>query len=656
MQIIELTIANFRPYYGEVTIEPRTDSDHPLVLVLGKNDSGKTSLFTALQFCLYGAENRDERSEHINRTAVTESNGTTRVEMTLLHDDDIFTIERGIEYNWTDNADNRRAVEWYREVRGPDEVVVSRNDNESTYRKFINRILPENVARFFLFDAEELQRFEQSHDETVRESIETILGIQEVENAIDDIDNRKKTFDREFADYESTAGEVEEYREELRGIIDELDSIGDEDDGEIAELQQKKQTKKQNLRNIRKKLDEIADTEDLRNERDELKASLTGDQEELGETMSDRDELRREIGPIMAARGRQVFRDEYEIEGTSGEADFLNQLMKRDSCVCGDSITQEKYDEISERYRKLRSPNRRRLAGLMEISRGVDTNVTSELNRYTQYQASIRRLKNTIEETEGEIEELQSKIDKIEENEKADLKDKETQLNNEIGGVQKEINQLKERKGELKSEKKRLENRISGMDEAGSEAERLREMSVIAERCQKAFEDIKGELVDSRRDSVEKHASETFLKLTNRPDYYQGLEITENYELRVLTPNARRSLADQDPSAGQTQIIAYSFIAGLSQYTTRNAPVVIDTPIGRLDPEHKANLVEFYHEFSDQVIILYQPNELTQDDIEVMSEYISKHFEIKIRDDDRSASTIEELPEIMAAAAKETSQ
>ncbi len=655
MQIIELTIANFRPYYGEVTIEPRTESNHPLILVRGKNDTGKTSLFTALRFCLYGAETRDERSEHINRTAVEESSGTTRVEMTLLHDDDIFTIERGIEYNQTDNADNRRAVEWYREVRGPDEDVVSREDSESTYRKFINRILPENISRFFLFDAEELQRFEQSHDETVRESIETILGIQEIENAIGDLENRKTKFDRDFAEYESTASEVSELREELGEVIDELESIGDENEGEISEKQDKKQTKEQNLRDIRKKLDEIKDTEDLRNERDKLEQSLKEDKEELKETIADRDELRREVGPIMAARGRQVFRDEYEIEGTSGEADFLNQLMKRDNCVCGDQITDKKYEEIAERYRKLRSPNRRRLASLMQISRGVDTNVTSELNRYTQYQASIRRLNNTIDEISTEIEELQSKIDKIEESEKADLKDKETQLNKEIGETQKEINQLKERKGELKSERERLKTRISGMDEAESEAERLREMSVLAERCRNAFKDIKSELVDSRRESVEQHASDTFRQLTNRPDYYEGLEITENYELRVLTPNARRSLADQDPSAGQTQIIAYSFIAGLSEYTTRNAPVVIDTPIGRLDPEHKANLVEFYHEFSDQVVILYQPNELTEDDIEVMHNYISKHFRIKIRDDDKSASTIEELPDIMSAA-KETSQ
>jgi DNA sulfur modification protein DndD len=80
---------------------------------------------------------------------------------------------------------------------------------------------------------------------------------------------------------------------------------------------------------------------------------------------------------------------------------------------------------------------------------------------------------------------------------------------------------------------------------------------------------------------------------------------------------------------------------------------VIDTPIGRLDPEHKANLVDFYHEFSNQVMILYQPNELEENDIEVMKEYISKHYQIKIRDDDNSTSTIKELPEIFVDAVEE---
>ncbi|WP_306058570.1 AAA family ATPase [Natronococcus wangiae] len=650
MEITELTVENFRPYYGEVTIKPRTEAEHPLVLIRGKNDTGKTSLFAAIRFCLYGAQNRAEYTEHINRTAAEEASGTSRVEITFLHDDEVYTIERGINYSQVEDADNRQAANWYREVRGPSGVLVEQGSSEPEYRRFINRVLPENVARFFLFDAEELQRFEESHDETVRESIETVLGIQEIENAIADLDDRKRKFDRDYADFESTASEVEELRKELRKVMDELEAIGDDTEGEIAEIQDKIETKKTSRREVRNELEKIQDTEPLREEMEELQKELREAEEELQENITQRNELRRELGPVMAARGRQVFRDDYDIEGASGEAEVLHKVLERGTCVCGDDLTDEKRQQVMDRYSKLQSSERQRLSELMEICQNVDTVVSTELDRYRQYQTAVRRLRRTIDAKKEEIDDIQSQIDKIEEAEKEGLKQKEKQLNKEIQELEAELNQKRERKGELSSEKNRLKTRIDGMEEAGSEAERYRELSTLAERCERAFKDIKEELVESRRDSVEQHATETFLKLTNRPDYYQGLEITENYELRVKTPNATRSLEDQDPSAGQTQIIAYSFIAGLSKYTTRNAPVVIDTPIGRLDPEHKAKLVDFYHEFSDQVIILYQPNELSKDDIEEMGEFIADHYEITIRNDDISSSMIEELPDVMAAA------
>jgi DNA sulfur modification protein DndD len=649
MQITELTVENFRPYYGDVTINPQTEAGHPLVLVLGKNDTGKTSLFTAIRFCLYGADSRDERTTHINRRAAEESDGVSRVEMTFLHDDDIYTIERTIEYSQVDDADDRYASNWNREVRTPNDVIVSSDASEREYRKFINRILPENVARFFLFDAEELQRFEESHDETVRESIETILGIQEVENAIGDLRDRKNKFDREYANFESTANEVESLREELREVLDRLDEIGDDKSGEIAELNEKSKTKQSNLNAVRNKLEEIQDAEPLRSKKQDLQTELQEERNELADVKKERNQLRRDIGPIIAARGRDLFEDRYEVEGASGEAEVLHQVLGREFCVCGEKITDDRHQEIMERYSQLQSPQHQRLADLMATCRDSDINVQSKLNLYQQYQASIRRLERSIQNNEAELADLQDRIDEIEESEKAGLKQKEKTLQEEINELDKEVQGLREDRGELKAKRDRLQTRISGMEEAGSEAERLRDLSALAERCKSAFTDIKDELVESRRDSVESHATDTFLRLTNRPDYYQGLEITDNYELRVVTSGgATRSLEEQDPSAGQTQIIAYSFIAGLSKYTTRSAPVVIDTPIGRLDPEHKANLLDFYHEFSDQVMILYQPNELTREDIDEMSEYISKHYEIQIRDDDSSSSTIVDRPDLLA--------
>lgn len=652
MEITELIVENFRPYYGEVTIKPQTESNHPLILIRGKNDTGKTSLFAAIRFCLYGVQNRSEYTEHINRTAAEESGGTTRVEMTFLHDDEVYTIERGINFDQVEKADDRQATNWYRQVRGPNGVIVEQEASESEYRRFINPILPENVAQFFLFDAEELQRFEESHDETVRKSIETVLGIQEIENAIDDLDKQKRKFDREYADFESTASEVEELREELREVMDELEVIGDDTEGEIAEIQKKIETKKASRREVRNELEKIQDTEPLRNKKQNIKDDLQEEEDELKMNIEDRNELRRELGPIMAARGRQVFRDDYDIEGVSGEAEVLHKVLERGKCICGDELTDEKHQQVSDRYSKLQSPKRRKLTNLMEICNNTETIISSELERYQQYQTGIRHLRRSIDTKQEEIDDIQSQINEIEKTEKAGLKKKEKKLNEEIQDHQVKLNKKREQKGGLTSEKKRLETWISGMDEADSEAERYRELSTLAERCERAFEDIKEELVESRRESVERHATETFLDLTNRPNYYQGIEITENYELRVKTPTTTRSLEDQDPSAGQTQIIAYSFIAGLSKYTTRNAPVVIDTPIGRLDPEHKANLVDFYHKFSDQVIILYQPNELSEDDIEKMVGFIADHNEITIRDDDISSSTIEELQDVMTAASE----
>jgi hypothetical protein len=67
-------------------------------------------------------------------------------------------------------------------------------------------------------------------------------------------------------------------------------------------------------------------------------------------------------------------------------------------------------------------------------------------------------------------------------------------------------------------------------------------------------------------------------------------------------------------------------------------------------------LVDYYHEFSDQVIILYQPNELDEEDIEEMRDYIAKHFHIRIRDDDSSSSTITELSENAVPIIEGTSQ
>ena len=54
MIIQKIELENYKPYYGKQVIDLSVDQRHNVILIEGDNDTGKTSLFQALRFCLYG--------------------------------------------------------------------------------------------------------------------------------------------------------------------------------------------------------------------------------------------------------------------------------------------------------------------------------------------------------------------------------------------------------------------------------------------------------------------------------------------------------------------------------------------------------------------------------------------------------------------------
>lgn len=653
MQFTKIKLRNYRPYYGEVEIEPRTQPDKPVVLIRGKNDTGKTSLFSAIRFCLYGVDSRQDRNDVINRRAATESSGKTSVQVTVTADNgDIYIIERSVEFTQVENPNDRKADNWYREIRTPSETLVEADDSEDEYRKVINQFLPENIADFFLFDAEKLNKFTKSHDKEIRNSIETILGIKEIENAIDDLEGRKNEFERSYAKRKSTSDNVAQMRDEFQDVIDKISELQGRDDGnkkgKIQEKEELLESKRSKLTDIKQALKEADGIEKLEENINNINESIGEIEDELDDEREVRDEMRRNAGPLLAKRGAAAFQSVYDIDAARGEADVINQILNsdRNTCICGDELTDEKRDQLLDRWTELQGSERQRLEEIKTIAEKLNEIELQNIQRYRRAQSEIQTSRERIAEKENRLDELKNKRDKIEYKHNDDLKAQKDQVKDEISELRTEIQNLREKVAELEVEKENLRSRIETQEQASEEAKRLNKLINFSDALKETFRDAKDRLVSSRRRSVEEAASETFCRLTNRPEYYEGLTITENYDLRVQTKGSDvegRSLDSQEPSAGQTQIIVYSFIAGLSKYTTRSAPVIIDTPIGRLDPQHKKNLINFYDEFSDQVIILYQPGELDKDDIRQMSEVVSCHYEITIQDDETS-SDIEQNP------------
>ena len=97
MKLEYLKLNNFRQYYGEQTIRFACESPRHVTVIRGINGAGKTSLFTALNWCLYG-ESSDEMGEFVSKRAVTENTGIveTSIELGFRHEGASMLLDDGV--------------------------------------------------------------------------------------------------------------------------------------------------------------------------------------------------------------------------------------------------------------------------------------------------------------------------------------------------------------------------------------------------------------------------------------------------------------------------------------------------------------------------------------------------------------------------------
>ena len=136
--------------------------------------------------------------------------------------------------------------------------------------------------------------------------------------------------------------------------------------------------------------------------------------------------------------------------------------------------------------------------------------------------------------------------------------------------------------------------------------------------------------MESRKSEIEEIASQFLKDITNAPDVYTGISLDDAYRLHLkIKDHSTVPAWERGPSAGQSQVIAHSFIAALNKFTAKEAPIIIDTPLARLDDVHAENIVRSYPHMGKQVIVLYQPRELDERLIEFIRPRISAEYEIK---------------------------
>ena len=624
LQRIELE--NYGPYKGVVNLDLSITDKENVILLQGSNDTGKTSLYKAIQFCLYGEFSALQYQKHVNRTKRQMEDGQTSVTIIFEHNNQNYQITRKIDFKKTSMDENLNILNYNFSVitNGTPESITSIEDE----RRFIEYILPEEASQFFLFDGEKIQGYTQNPPKpNIKSAIEMLLGIKELLNAVDDL-NRIKTIQEQKVRNE--LAKKEEYRGE-KDDLDELDESISKKDSEIIEMASQIKNLQEQKSQFETKLKQFDEVKDILEQKKISEEKLEKTERDLSNTIESlKDFNDNELAIWLLIPFLKKFKDTKKSSFDVHTKKIVSDILKKNSCICNRSLDTNSISALSDIVNS-------------ETNEFEDIqNCANELlDKFGINQNKEHFIILTTSFTDLKEQKISLEVDIDTKN--AELGTKSNSQDNEYSNIRNEYeiceNNLRQKRiqnADLHTtrddQKRQYDSRIRFLSNKNISIEYDKENKrrMLIELILKSINQFIDEIVQSRKSEIENIATQFLKDITNAPDVYTGIELDEHYRLhlkikdQITVPSWERG-----PSAGQSQVIAHSFIAALNKFTAKEAPIIIDTPLARLDEIHAKNIVRSYPEMGKQIIILYQPRELDDKLIELIRPHIRFEYDIK---------------------------
>jgi DNA sulfur modification protein DndD len=87
-----------------------------------------------------------------------------------------------------------------------------------------------------------------------------------------------------------------------------------------------------------------------------------------------------------------------------------------------------------------------------------------------------------------------------------------------------------------------------------------------------------------------------------------------------------RNIRSLEASAGENQIFSMALMAAIGDIMPIRVPIIMDTPLGRLDRDHRERLLTFFAHRDVQTIMLSQPDEVNGIYLEMIEDRVATRF------------------------------
>ena len=649
MIIRQLTLTDYGPYAGEHAFELDTSPGKPVILVGGRNGGGKTTWFESIPLCLYGYQSGrsgrksyEERLRRLihrsgdGRMEISERRTSIRVEFQISSGGKL--AEYMVRRSWRASKEGvSEELDVKRKTANEYENLDSVEQDQ--WQSFVTGLIPPGIADLFFFDGEKVAQMAEGGRENsaIRTAFNSLLGLDTVErlradlrtNLVrnltgDDTHIREEVerLEAEKADIEQTAtrtkdtrtrksSELTRVRGQIQAIEDKLESLG----GGYAK-------KRQDIR------------------------------ERLASKEAIYDILARRIGVLCAAElpfgmmPRQLAEVKEQMKADAAAARRAAETRIVDEALLGIreaaatyAVPSDASGAIMDAVRALAPPpgdaaevfgfstmQREKLYGIMERSLGSAPAEAGEASE--QYAATSR-----------ELSQLRSMLDNAPaDDEIGPMVSEVAQLHNEAGRLEAEVEHLDIEAAKQETLIRHTNARIRDKVNSRYENEKSRRMATLTRSVDGALDEYARRLRTKKIGLLERYVGEAAQTLLHKRNFIHHISIDpETFEATIYDTNDNEIPRDT-LSQGELQMMATSVLWGLARTSGRPLPFMIDTPLARLDAEHRSNLTErFFPLASHQILLFSTDTEIRVDDYAKLRRYVSRSYTIQY--DPASAGT-----------------
>lgn len=640
MILRRLTLTNFRQFVGTQTIDFATgqgQSSQNVTVIFGENGRGKTGIFRAVLFCLFGdrrlsqdGDIADADIQLVNASALYSEKDqpvTCSVELRFEHGGREYVLQRSIR----GMLRNSRVIE---EITGVTLTITDRAGNTERIKgedisAVIAGVLDPRVKEYFLFDGEKIERLTRASGEQRKEisrGIRNLLKLDALENAIRSTERLKRELENQVSSKSTTElarlmkalQENEDTQNRMHSRLDEVLDEAARARNEIARLD--------------KELEKYLEVKHLVARRQQLEQQLESLEQNLKDSRAELRAMLTRTAMLMAMEPVSKVFDSIDRKKKSGEIpsqirrDLIDRILADRKCICGCEISEgtDAYHKIVE-WRN-RTEDTASQDSALDLWRWL-----GELkNRYADFKQETEnallahgKIKSAMEETRRKKKEVSDLIGAQEREDASRLEGQRQQLEAKETRLQAEALNLKESLEQLGKEHEQQYALLEQERHKRALVDELSRRALLARDTNRALTAVHESFANEVRLLIGDSASRIFAGLLDREgrENLRRIVVNKDYTLEVEDRWNRPFLANI--SAGQRQVMSISFIAALAQAAygggAMEMPFFMDTPFGRLSSEHRQNLIAALPQLCSQWIILATDTEFTRQEASLLA-------------------------------------